>query len=705
VKLSAAGIREGVKMNRNSDKSVACRQMGRSLLKAPDEWILSLDVSGTVLSVVIPPDNRLLLSRKGVLSRRQLKEIFTESAASELAKALREAQEHTTSIKVSIPLRSTQGQRCYEVLITPQAGQGERPERFVALFRDRTESDKQDPFRQAFETLIRQSREGVMILSSSWNTPLYNHTFLELLGIAVDQEQPEGIESLVEHIDAAGYERLWRAYAEREPLTLQVNVRSSDPKKRQRIKMVLEPYGKKSTQKDFWILRAVPLEDQHSSMDSCSGISYDPLTGLPNRLMLLNQIEQSLQRCLRQQQIGALFFIDLDNFKEINDTMGHAAGDAVLMECAQRVKSVIRKSDTFGRLGGDEFLLIAEGIKGPDSLMHIAQKIIQVINKPFRINGYEYRLGASVGIATFPQDSMDGKALLRCADLAMYRAKKSGKNRYHFYSERLDKEVRRHATIQQALRYALDHDKFYLVYQPQIDLNSERLIGLEVLLRIDDSIAGPLLPSEFIPIAEESDLILHIGRWVFRHCCQQIRQWSVIYSLQGLRVSINLSQRQLTDPQWVAYVEEQLKRYGIDPSLIEFEITETAFISSKDVGYRTIRGLQKLGCKIAIDDFGTGYSSLSTLKEFTIDKLKIDKSFIDDIVKNSIDRTIVKASIAMAQALGLSTIAEGVETDDQKRLIKMLGCSQVQGFLYSEPKKADEILQCLESFRQLRKVY
>jgi len=692
-------------MNRFAGDMVACRETGQSILKSPEEWILSLDDTGTVLACLIPPDNRLLLSRKGVLSRRLLKDLFPESVAFRLYEALRNAKKHAAPVKIVVPLLSTQGRRCYQVVVTPQGPVREgKPEKFVAIFRDRTESENSKPFRQALDTLIRQSSEGIMILSSEWSTPLFNHTLSEILGPDNSVEDISGLEILAGCLDPSSYEKIREAYTSHTALTLQTTLLCQESSGHKRIKIELEPFGKENDSEQFCILRMRPLNDEHSANEACSEISYDPLTGLPNRLMLLNQIEQSLQRCIRQQRIGALFFIDLDNFKEINDTMGHAAGDAVLMECAQRIKSAVRKSDTFGRLGGDEFLLIAEGIKGPDSLMHIAQKIIQVINRPFRINGYEYHLGASVGIVTFPQESLDGKALLRCADLAMYRAKKSGKNRYHFYSERLDKEVRRHAMIQQALRYALDHDRFYLVFQPQVDLNSERLIGLEVLLRIDDSIAGPLLPTEFIPIAEESDLILHIGRWVFRNCCQQILQWNSFYSLRGLRISINLSQRQLSDPQWVSFVEEQLKRYNIEPSLIEFEITESSFISSKELGYRTIRGLQKLGCKIAIDDFGTGYSSLSTLRELTIDKLKIDRSFVRDIVKNSIDRTIVKASIAMAQALGLSTIAEGVETDDQKRLIKMLGCSQVQGFLYSEPKKADEIMKCLENYKHHRKI-
>jgi len=551
--------------------------------------------------------------------------------------------------------------------------------------------------RELVKKSIYDSGDGILVLSGGWESGLYNPSFSRLLGLT-PEEPIRRLEELQQFFDHEEYERCLKSFRNdkwcEETVRIMQNV---EEPLQARISIKSFTNGKEG--EEFIIVTLSRIDEANSSnWLRYAPSTHDPLTGLPNRLMLLEYIEQALQRAIRQKQIGALFFIDLDNFKEINDTMGHAAGDKVLIECARRIRSIVRKSDIFGRLGGDEFLLITEGIKGPDSLMNIAQKIIQTLNKPLLINGYEYRIGASVGIATFPQDSRDSSELLQCADLAMYRAKKSGKNRYQFYSKRLDEEVQRHATIQKALRYALDHDGFYLVFQPQIDLHSERLVGLEVLIRIDEKIAGPLLPAEFIPIAEENELILHLGRWVFRTCCQQIHQWSRHFSLEGLRISINLSQRQLNDPGWVRFVDEYLRRYRINPSIIEFEITETAFVASKEIGYDTIRSLQRLGCKIAIDDFGTGYSSLSTLKELTIDKLKIDQSFIEDIVQNSIDRTIVKASIAMAQAMGLSTIAEGVETIDQKKMIKMLGCSQMQGYLVSEPKKADEIMNCLQKY-------
>jgi len=553
--------------------------------------------------------------------------------------------------------------------------------------------------RELVRKTIAESSDGILILSPGWEKGVYNRAFQRLLGLT-GEVSLDRIEALEPYIDPKDFESCIETFRQEKRCEKKVRILQNVEEPLQaRIRIDTFTNGKNG--QEFVIVTLGRLcEANASNWLRYVPASHDPLTGLPNRLMLLEYIEQALERAIRQEQIGALFFIDLDNFKEINDTMGHAAGDKVLIECARRIRSVVRKSDIFGRLGGDEFLLIVEGIKGPDSLMNIAQKIIREINRPFHVKGYEYRLGVSIGIATFPQDSRNGAELLQCADLAMYRAKKSGKNRYEFYSKRLDEEVKRHATIQKALRYALDHEGFYLVFQPQLDLHSERLVGLEVLLRIDERIAGPLMPSEFIPIAEESELILHLGRWVFRTCCQQIHQWSRLYSLNGLRISINLSQRQLGDPGWVRYVDEYLRRYKIDPSLIEFEITETAFVASKELGYQTIRNLQRLGCKIAIDDFGTGYSSLSTLKEFTIDKLKIDQSFIEDIVQNSIDRTIVKASIAMAQAMGLSTIAEGVETTDQKRMIKMLGCSQIQGYLVSKPKRADEILGCLQKYAQ-----
>jgi predicted signal transduction protein with EAL and GGDEF domain len=334
--------------------------------------------------------------------------------------------------------------------------------------------------------------------------------------------------------------------------------------------------------------------------------------------------------------------------------------------------------------------------------MHLAGKIIAVVNEPFYVGDLKHNIGASIGVAIFPNDSTDRDELLQYADMAMYQAKEKGKNRYQFYSNSLDRRVKRHFLIEKALRYALENDGFYLVFQPQIDLNTNVLTGLEALIRIDEKIAGPLHPQEFIPIAEESDLILKIGRWVFQRCCQTIFQWNREYHLGNVEISINLSRRQLMDESWPEFVEETLKKYRIDPAKIEFEITETAFMQSQKTSSRTIEQLQKIGCKISIDDFGTGYSSLATLKKFTVDKLKIDKSFIDEISHNSTDRSIVKASIAMANAMGLKTVAEGVETDDQKRVVKLMGCKEMQGFLYSEPKRAAEILRLLKEMKGKR---
>jgi len=383
--------------------------------------------------------------------------------------------------------------------------------------------------------------------------------------------------------------------------------------------------------------------------------------------------------------------------------MGHIAGDAVLIECASRIKSVLRREDIFGRLGGDEFLLITQRIKSPDELMHLAQQIIEVINEPYYIKNLKHNIGASIGVAIFPNDSSDRDQLLQFADMAMYQAKEKGKNRFQFYAKNLDRKAKRHFAIEKALRYALDHDRFYLVFQPQIDLNTNLITGLEVLLRIDEGLVGPIHPSEFIPIAEESDLILEIGRWVFTRCCQTIFQWQREFDLRRFEFCINLSRRQLMDESLVPFVRHTLKKYRIDSRMIEFEITETAFMKSQQTGLNTIVELQKLGCKISIDDFGTGYSSLATLKKFTVDKLKIDKSFIDNISTSSTDRSIVKASIAMANAMGLKTVAEGIENDDQRRVVHLMGCKVMQGFLYSKPKRAAEILPILKKIHGNKK--
>jgi diguanylate cyclase (GGDEF)-like protein len=431
----------------------------------------------------------------------------------------------------------------------------------------------------------------------------------------------------------------------------------------------------------------------------------DELTGLPNRRTLLEYLDKAIQYSLENKKVGAVCFIDLDSFKIINDTMGHKVGDKILKESADRIKSVIGKDDVFGRLGGDEFLLIINSIDKVDSLFNISQKIIVQINRPFVIDGVKHYIGVSIGISLFPYDSKSKEEILQFADMAMYKAKELGKNRYHFFTFELNNSLKRKGLIEKVLRFALEHDGFYLEFQPQVDVSTGAVVGLESLIRIKSSIAKDISPKEFIKVAEESNLIFDIGKWSIQRSCQQLYIWKQFYTIKKITISINLSKRQLLDEELAYFVDKVLTQFNIEPNWIEFEITEALILNSNERIVRNLRRLKDIGCHISIDDFGTGYLSLNTFKDKIVDKIKIDKSVIDNLVNNRDDRDIIKASITMANMMGLTIVAEGVEKEEQKKILSILGCKEIQGYFYSKPLKAEEALPLVVLDKSLKKSF
>ena len=339
--------------------------------------------------------------------------------------------------------------------------------------------------------------------------------------------------------------------------------------------------------------------------------------------------------------------------------------------------------------------MIIDRIEDDDEPMHVAQKILGALHRPFAVGEEIFEVGASIGIALFPRDSSEKEELIRYADRAMYNAKQRGKNRIMYHSADIEKSVRRHAMVEQVLREALSADGFFLHYQPRIELATGRVTAMEALLRIPDSKSGPLAPAEFIPVAEESDLIVKIGKWVLEEVCRQIAAWKK-KGVELPPIGINLSRRQLMDEGICAEIGETVSQYELPPSSIEFEISETTFMHLQKREYQVITELQAMGFGLSIDDFGTGYSSLANLKRFTVDKLKIDRSFVRDMTSNESGRAIIKASIVLAKALGLGVVAEGVETSEQLRLLKEMECDEIQGFYFCPPRNPDEVIGYLQ---------
>jgi diguanylate cyclase (GGDEF)-like protein/PAS domain S-box-containing protein len=416
---------------------------------------------------------------------------------------------------------------------------------------------------------------------------------------------------------------------------------------------------------------------------------HDDLTGLPNRRYFYQILDQELKRARENKKMVAVFLLDLDRFKLINDTLGHHRGDLLLIEVAKRLSGYLKNKATVFRMGGDEFTIILPNLCKQKDASVIAKDIIELIRKPFVIQDYEFHISTSIGISFYPHDGNDMNSLLMKADTAMYRAKEQGKNHYMIYNSKMNEKSLEKLVLEKELHKAIQNNEFVLYYQPQIDLKTEKIVGVEALLRWNHPQLGMIPPGEFIPLVEETGLAVTLGEWVLRHACQQSKRWQTL-GIPPLRVSINLSPQQFLGPGLVDTVKNILRETGLNPRYLELEITESMTMDVER-SISTLEQLNELGVQIAMDDFGTGYSSLNYLKKFSIHRLKIDRSFVKDIIEDQSNAKIVSTIISMAHGLNLEVIAEGVETIEQVEFLRQLHCDQVQGYYYSRPLPASDI--------------
>jgi diguanylate cyclase (GGDEF)-like protein len=423
---------------------------------------------------------------------------------------------------------------------------------------------------------------------------------------------------------------------------------------------------------------------------------HDGLTGLPNRRLFSKLLSQRIGEARRYNRRLSVAFLDLDRFKQINDTLGHEAGDQLLREVATRLNGCVRESDTVARLGGDEFVVLLPEVDAEKYAVTVGQKILAVIAKPFTLIGQEFRVTASIGISVYPEDGLDEQTLTKNADIAMYQAKAEGKNNFQFYSKKLNSNSLERFSLESSLRHALERNEFRLLYQAKRDIATGRVTGMEALLRWDNPLLGMVGPLEFIPVAEESGLIVPIGRWVLKTACMQ----NVAWQRQGLpptRIAVNLTARQFSDEHLLHDVSSILADTGMDPQLLELEFTEGLLIHHIEKTLRILTALKALKVRIAIDDFGTGYLSLATLQRFPVDTIKIDRSLIRDIAGSTEQAGLAGAIIAMGKTLSLTVVAQGVETKDQAEFLRAHACDELQGFYFNRPLPADEFTKLLRA--------
>jgi diguanylate cyclase (GGDEF)-like protein len=414
---------------------------------------------------------------------------------------------------------------------------------------------------------------------------------------------------------------------------------------------------------------------------------HDPLTGLPNRALFRDRLDHALARADRQIELVGVLMLDIDNFKVVNDSLGHAQGDQLLLALAERLRSCLRPGDTAARLGGDEFTVLVEDISDLDEVTAVAERIAEALNHPVQLDDRQVVTSASIGIAVSGAQNKPAEALLRDADLAMYRAKTNGKARWELFDDTLEVQAMERLEVETDLRRALEREEFRVYYQPIVSLADGRIVELEALVRWQHPERGLVPPGTFIPVAEETGLIVPLGLWVLEQACRQVRRWQDASPAGNtpLVMSVNLSARQFQQPTLLADIERAVRESGLDPRTLKLEITESVLMRDVDGTLTTLRALKALGIQLAIDDFGTGYSSLTYLKRFRLDTLKIDRSFVDGLGRDAQDTAIVRSVVALAKTLNLSVTAEGVETAEQQMHLRQLGCDLAQGYLFARP--------------------
>lgn len=546
-------------------------------------------------------------------------------------------------------------------------------------------------------SIINTAADGIAVVDLDGKVEFANPALSSLVGYATPELHGMQFSELL-HTDAAstGFEDALFAPtrgASIDPVNLQTQARTRDGHS---IPVEIRASGMTVNDESKFTIVIRDISERTRSAERLWQLThFDELSGLPNRLLFRQLLEQALLDANRENKPMALLFIDLDRFKLINDTAGHDGGDEVLRQVTARLRQCLRESDLISRFGGDEFAALMRDLDDPEAARAAATRVLDAAARPYHLNGEDYHLSASIGISTYPSDSPDAASLLRNAELAMYRAKDQGKNNFQFHSPQMNARATEYVTLERSLRQAVERNEFIVHYQPQVEVATGRVIGAEALLRWNRPGAGMIAPDKFIPLAEETGLIVPIGCTVLRQACTEARRWQDA-GTRGFRIAVNLSPRQFAQSELVADVRRIVKECGLAPESLELEITESMVMDNPERAAAILSELRAVGVQLAIDDFGTGYSSLAYLRRFPVNTIKVDRSFIQDVPANTDDVAITHAIIAMGRSLRLSVVAEGVETPAQANLLRRLGCDLMQGYLISKPVAAAEFGRFLQ---------
>lgn len=572
---------------------------------------------------------------------------------------------------------------------------------FTCIIRDITQRKKIEENLRLTSKVYESSHEGILITDPEANIINVNQAFCNITGYSKEEvigQNPRIMKS--EKHDNKFYQNMWDTLLKTGKWQGEVWDRRKDGEiypKWLSISVVKANNGATS----HFVGMFTDITSIKKTEKRLQRLAHnDPLTGLPNRILFNDRLVSALYQSQRNKYLVGLMFLDLDRFKDINDTLGHRAGDQLLIDVARRLKKCVRDTDTVARFGGDEFTVIVTHINNTESIAIVARKMIDALSCPFHLEGHEIHITVSIGITVAPDDGTDMDSLLKYADSAMFYAKARGKNNFQFYSQEMNRKILERLQIENSLRQAINSGEFLLHYQPQVDFQTGLVIGMEALIRWQHPEHGLIPPGKFIPLAEETGLIIPIGEWVLRTACEQTKAWQT-KGWAPLRMAINISGTQFKLQNQVETVKRILQETGLDPNYLNLELTESVVMENAKATIKTLNELKKMGVQLSIDDFGTGYSSLSYLKQFPIDILKIDQSFVRDITTDSNDAAIATTIIALAHSLKMKVIAEGVETEKQQLFLRKNNCDGVQGFYFGRPVPAKEFEEKLRNGQYL----